>query len=127
MVPGYCTETVTRAHFEREGLVIFQQPLAYCTVSENGYCRYAEHLAISLQLLGDDLLTRHPELCACEQAPCWGWEFACRPDNTSGTCITPIQPVPSRAVDPGHCQLAQRCLRGLAAARGGRWRGLRRR
>ena len=44
------TQTVTREHFARLGLVIFQLPFAYCTVSQSGYCRYAEHLSISVGL-----------------------------------------------------------------------------
>lgn len=110
------TQTVTREHFKRLGLIIFQLPFAYCSVSQSGYCRYAEHLSISVGLQGAGLLRQHPELCACDSAPQWGWD-ACRvaPDK-HGVCISNIQTAAMREADPGFCKLARQCVEGAAAA-----------
>jgi hypothetical protein len=112
---------LTRDHFAREGLITFALPFAYCTVSQTGYCRYAEHLALSVRLQGEGLLRRHPELCACDATPTWGWE-ACPtshlPNRSTWTCITGNQTDAARAADPGFCQLSRQCLRALAAVHG---------
>ena len=100
------------------GLVIFQLPFAYCTVSQSGYCRYAEHLSISVGLQGDGLLRRHPELCACDRTPQWGWEACHAAPDEHGVCITSIQTAAMREADPGFCKLAQQCVEGAAAAHG---------
>ena len=99
---------------------IFQLPFAYCSVSQSGYCRYAEHLSISVGLQGDGLLRRHPELCACDRTPQWGWEacHAARPPGQHGFCITTIQTAAMREADPGFCKLARQCVEGAAAAHG---------
>ena len=88
---------------------------------QTGYCRYAEHLALSVRLQGEGLLRRHPELCACDATPTWGWE-ACPtthlPNRSTWTCITGNQTDAARAADPGFCQLSRQCLRALAAVHG---------
>ena len=109
---------MTREHLTRLGLVIFQLPFAYCTVSQSGYCRYAEHLSISMGLQGDGLLRQHPELCACDKTPQWGWEACHAAPDEHGVCITSIQTAAMREADPGFCKLARLCLQGAAAAHG---------
>ena len=112
------TQSVTREHFKRLGLIIFQLPFAYCTVSQSGYCRYAEHLSISVGLQGAGLLRQHPELCACDKTPQWGWEACHAAPDEHGVCITSIQTAAMREADPGFCKLARQCLQGAAAAHG---------
>ena len=113
---------MTKEHFKRLSLIIFQLPFAYCSVSQSGYCRYAEHLSVSVGLQGAELLRHHLELCACDSAPEWGWE-ACRVApaplrGEHGGCITSIQTAAMREADPGFCKLARLCLEGAAAAHG---------
>lgn len=109
---------MTRGHFTRLGLVIFQLPFAYCSVSQSGFCRYAEHLSISVGLLGDGLLRHHPELCGCDKAPQRGWEACNAQPDEHAICITSIQTVAMRKADPGFCKLARQCVEGFAAAHG---------
>ena len=96
---------------------IFAVPFAYCSVSSTGYCRYAEHLSISVGMMGDGLLQQHPELCGCDGAPQWGWE-ACHTSPGASPCITPIQTGRMNYVDPGFCKLARKCMDAAAAAHG---------
>lgn len=130
--PGFVTEVVTRRHFAYHGLDVVKWPIAYCSVSHDGHCRYAEHLSNALRLLGASALQRQlPSLCACDGfssrgLPLWGWEAGCRltPANASGGsdgalyCITPTQSRRARHVDSGWCQLAAACHSALAAVRG---------
>ena len=125
---GFVTEVVTRRHFAYHGISIVKLPVAYCTVSREGHCRYAEHLSSSLRLLGASALQRQlPSLCACDGLtsrglPAWGWEAGCRlaPANASGGsdgdlyCITLTQTRRAKQIDPGWCELAAACQRALA-------------
>ena len=74
-----------------------------------GWLRSVEYVGaglipLSVLLLTEGLLRRHPELCACDATPTWGWE-ACPtthlPNRSTWTCITGNQTDEARAADPG--------------------------
>ena len=100
---AFVPEMYQRAILENANIAIVQVKIAYASFSVHGYCRYAEHLSITLEVVGPKLLREHPALCPCKAAA----PTAC--PQAPKQCIDQIQTNPMKAVDPGFCNLARLC------------------
>jgi len=106
IVPGYVTETATRAHLSFHGVKVQTVPVAYCTVNQVGACRYPEHLSISLSVVGAELLQSHPWLCHCNETK---WCNLLEPRTCDPSRDRFVQTEATKVSDPNFCKLSRAC------------------
>ena len=104
--PNYVMETATRKHLTFHGIKVLVLPVAYCTISKAGACRYPEHLSISVAIVGPELLRARPQLCHCNETR-WCNLLEPRPCNASQDRF--VQTDAMKATDPAFCTLVSAC------------------
>lgn len=102
-------ETLTRDSMAAAGVTVRREPLAYCLLHVDGWCKYLGELAQAARIQ-TDLLARQPLLCGRLLATSGSRAGSdLEPANCNPHRTTVLQSAAMRADDPGFCQLEMAC------------------